>query len=312
MTTVSRDGTRIAYERSGQGPAVVLVSGAMSTGATTAPLAAELSGRFDVTVYDRRGRGESGDTAPYAVEREIEDLAALIEALGGEASLYGMSSGGALVLRAAASGLPVRRVAVYEVPYAMDDAAVRAAAQYTDRAAGRGAGAGPARGRGGAVPPPHGAGRGDDPGRPAVPHVGRDGVGGAEPRVRRRRAGRRPGAPLRDRRDHRAAAGPRGRRERRVVARGGPGDRGGGSRRQVRHRGPADPHGGAGRTGAGARGVPRGLSRRLRGRPLRPGGRLRRLRPSRASSTRWSPSPPHACRRTARSPGRGRRPGPAR
>lgn len=86
MTTVSRDGTRIAYERSGQGPAVVLVSGAMSTGATTAPLAAELSGRFDVTVYDRRGRGESGDTAPYAVEREIEDLAALIEALGGEAS----------------------------------------------------------------------------------------------------------------------------------------------------------------------------------------------------------------------------------
>ncbi|MET7323477.1 alpha/beta hydrolase [Streptomyces sp. NPDC005549] len=132
-TTVSRDGTRIAYERSGRGPAVVLVSGAMSTGATTAPLAAELSGRFDVTVYDRRGRGESGDTAPYAVEREIEDLAALIEAVGGEASLYGMSSGGALVLRAAASGLPVRRVAVYEVPYSMDDAAVRAAAEYTER-----------------------------------------------------------------------------------------------------------------------------------------------------------------------------------
>ncbi|CAM5264095.1 Alpha/beta hydrolase OS=Streptomyces tendae OX=1932 GN=GUR47_36475 PE=4 SV=1 [Streptomyces tendae] len=134
-TTVSRDGTRIAYERSGRGPAVVLVSGAMSTGATTAPLAAELSGRFDVTVYDRRGRGESGDTPPYAVEREIEDLAALIGAVGGEASLYGMSSGGALVLRAAASGLPVRRVAVYEVPYAMDDAAARAAAEYTERLA---------------------------------------------------------------------------------------------------------------------------------------------------------------------------------
>ena len=109
MTTVSRDGTRIAYERSGRGPAVVLVSGAMSTGATTAPLAAELSDRFEVVVYDRRGRGESGDTAPYAVEREIEDLAALIGAVGGEASLYGMSSGGALVLRAAASGLPVHR-----------------------------------------------------------------------------------------------------------------------------------------------------------------------------------------------------------
>ncbi|MFA3876959.1 alpha/beta fold hydrolase [Streptomyces sp. MMCC 100] len=133
--TVSRDGTPIAYERSGQGPAVVLVSGAMSTGATMAPLAAELSGRFDVTVYDRRGRGESGDTAPYAVEREIDDLAALVEVVGGEASLYGMSSGGALVLRAAASGLPVRRAAVYEVPYAMDDAATRAAAEYTERLA---------------------------------------------------------------------------------------------------------------------------------------------------------------------------------
>ncbi|WP_217162372.1 alpha/beta fold hydrolase [Streptomyces sp. AC512_CC834] len=131
--TLSRDGTSIAYERTGRGPAVVLVSGAMSTGATIAPLAAELSDRLDVTVYDRRGRGESGDTAPYAVEREIEDLAALIETVGGEASLYGMSSGGALVLRAAASGLPVRRVAVYEVPYAMDDAAVRAAAAYTER-----------------------------------------------------------------------------------------------------------------------------------------------------------------------------------
>ncbi|MET7273013.1 alpha/beta hydrolase [Streptomyces flaveolus] len=131
--TLSRDGTRIAYERTGQGPAVVLVSGAMSTGATLAPLAAALSDRFDVTVYDRRGRGGSGDTAPYAVEREVEDLAALIEAVGGEASLYGISSGGALVLRAAASGLPVRRVAVYEVPYAMDDDAARARAEYTER-----------------------------------------------------------------------------------------------------------------------------------------------------------------------------------
>ncbi|MFG2680194.1 alpha/beta fold hydrolase [Streptomyces sp. NPDC048392] len=131
--TLSPDGTRIAYGRSGRGPAVVLVSGAMSTGATLAPLAAALSDRFAVTVYDRRGRGESGDTAPYAVEREIEDLAALIEAVGGEASLCGVSSGGALVLRAAASGLPVRRVAVYEVPYTVDDSAAPAAAEYTAR-----------------------------------------------------------------------------------------------------------------------------------------------------------------------------------
>jgi pimeloyl-ACP methyl ester carboxylesterase len=95
--TLSRDGTPLAYERFGQGPAVVLVSGAMSTSATVVPLAAALSDRFDVCVYDRRGRGESGDTAPYAVDREVEDLAALVDVMGGEASLYGISSGGALV-----------------------------------------------------------------------------------------------------------------------------------------------------------------------------------------------------------------------
>ncbi|GAA0658185.1 alpha/beta hydrolase [Streptomyces thermocarboxydovorans] len=130
---LSRDGTSIAYESAGRGPAVVLVSGAMSTGATVAPLAAPLSERFQVVVYDRRGRGRSGDTAPYAVEREVEDLAALIEAVGGEASLYGTSSGGALTLRAAASGLPVRHVAVYETPYAMSGEALRERAEYTER-----------------------------------------------------------------------------------------------------------------------------------------------------------------------------------
>ncbi|MCW8379302.1 alpha/beta fold hydrolase [Streptomyces justiciae] len=116
--TLSRDGTPIAYETSGQGPAVILVSGAMSTGGTVAPLGALLADRFTAVVYDRRGRGASGDTAPYAVEREVEDLAALIDAAGGEACLYGISSGGALVLEAAASGLPVRKVAVYETPFA--------------------------------------------------------------------------------------------------------------------------------------------------------------------------------------------------
>lgn len=116
--TNSADGTSIAYETSGDGPAVILVSGAMSTGGTVAPLAVSLADRFRVVTYDRRGRGESGDTQPYAVEREVEDLAALIEAVGGKAALCGVSSGGALVLEAAASGLPVGRVAVYEVPYA--------------------------------------------------------------------------------------------------------------------------------------------------------------------------------------------------
>lgn len=129
--TLSLDGTPIAYERAGRGPAVILVSGALSSGATTAPLAAELSERFTVLVYDRRGRGGSGDTPPYAVEREVEDLAALIGAVGGEASLYGVSSGGALVLRAAASGLPVRRAAVYEVPYAVDEAGAAERAEYS-------------------------------------------------------------------------------------------------------------------------------------------------------------------------------------
>ncbi|KUO04872.1 alpha/beta fold hydrolase [Streptomyces caeruleatus] len=116
--TNSADGTSIAYATSGDGPAVILVSGAMSTGGTVAPLAVPLADRFRVVWYDRRGRGGSGDTHPYAVDREVEDLAALIEAVGGEAALCGVSSGGALVLEAAASGLPVRQVAVYEVPFA--------------------------------------------------------------------------------------------------------------------------------------------------------------------------------------------------
>jgi pimeloyl-ACP methyl ester carboxylesterase len=131
--TLSKDGTSIAYERTGQGPAVILVSGAMSTGATVAPLAGPLSRHFTVVVHDRRGRGESGDTQPYEVRREVEDLAALIDVVGGEASLYGISSGGALVLQAAASGLPVRRVAVYEVPYAVDEDGLRQRREYTAR-----------------------------------------------------------------------------------------------------------------------------------------------------------------------------------
>ncbi|WP_367320660.1 alpha/beta fold hydrolase [Streptomyces sp. HUAS ZL42] len=130
--TLSRDGTPIAYGRSGQGPAVILVSGAMSTGATVAPLAALLASRFTVVRYDRRGRGESGDTAPYAVEREVEDLAALIDVVGGEAALYGMSSGGALVLEATASGLPVRQAAVYETPFAdFSESGAEERARYT-------------------------------------------------------------------------------------------------------------------------------------------------------------------------------------
>ncbi|MFE6174155.1 alpha/beta fold hydrolase [Streptomyces sp. NPDC056464] len=131
--TISADGTSIAYQITGDGPAVILISGAMSTGGTVAPLAVPLSERFRVVAYDRRGRGQSGDTAPYTVEREVEDLAALIEAVGGEAALYGTSSGGALALEAAASGLPVRQVAVYEVPFAVYEGGAKERAEYTER-----------------------------------------------------------------------------------------------------------------------------------------------------------------------------------
>lgn len=133
-TVISRDGTSLAYARSGRGPAVVLVSGAMSTGATTAPLAARLADHCEVIVYDRRGRGGSGDTQPYAVAREVEDLGALIGEVGGGAALYGVSSGGALALEAAASGLPgVTRVAVYEPPFTLSEEQAGARRRYTER-----------------------------------------------------------------------------------------------------------------------------------------------------------------------------------
>ena len=116
MTHVtSADGTRIAFERAGDGPAVILVGGGLDDGAENAPLLPALARRFTVVNYARRGRGESGDAAEYAVEREVEDLAALIDAVGGPVGLFGASSGGALALEAA--GLDVDRTAVYEVPY---------------------------------------------------------------------------------------------------------------------------------------------------------------------------------------------------
>lgn len=132
-TAVSEDGTAIAYERTGDGPPLVLVGGATCTHSADAPLAAELAASHTVHVYDRRGRGESGDTSPYAVAREIEDLAAVIEAAGGEAGVYGISSGGALVLQAAAAGLPISRLAVYEVPYATDPAISSGGEEYRAR-----------------------------------------------------------------------------------------------------------------------------------------------------------------------------------
>ena len=116
-TTVSRDGTPIAFERLGDGEPIILVGGALQGRATYHPLAEELSRHLTVVNYDRRGRGDSGDTAPYAVEREIDDLAALIAVTGGTASVYGHSSGAGLVLHAAAHGLPVDKVVLHEPPF---------------------------------------------------------------------------------------------------------------------------------------------------------------------------------------------------
>lgn len=120
-TVTSKDGTSIAFERSGAGPAVILVCGGSVDRSSNAPLAALLAQHFTVFNYDRRGRGESGDTAPYAVEREIEDIAAVAEAGSGSAYLYGSSSGAALALEAARQ-LPgtITKLALWEVPYIPD------------------------------------------------------------------------------------------------------------------------------------------------------------------------------------------------
>ncbi|MGW5410472.1 alpha/beta fold hydrolase [Actinomadura geliboluensis] len=118
-TATSADGTSIAYDRVGAGPAVVLVQGAFSTRSDPimTGIAGALAATHTVYTYDRRGRGDSGDTAPYDVRREIEDLTALIEAAGGTAMVFGGSSGGALALEAAAAGAPISRLAVFEPPY---------------------------------------------------------------------------------------------------------------------------------------------------------------------------------------------------
>ena len=120
-TTTSADGTTIAYDRYGEGPPIVMVVGAFNTRSTTEPLAAALQDRFTALNFDRRGRGDSGDTLPYSVEREIEDLDALIAEAGGSAAVFGYSSGANLALKAAASGLSISKLAIYDTPFAVDD-----------------------------------------------------------------------------------------------------------------------------------------------------------------------------------------------
>ena len=118
-TVTARDGTAIAFDRLGEGPPVVLVCGGSTDRMANAGLAAELAGDHAVFNYDRRGRGDSGDTLPYAIEREVEDIAAVIAEAGGAANLYGTSSGAGLAMHAAAAGLPVTRLALWEPPYSV-------------------------------------------------------------------------------------------------------------------------------------------------------------------------------------------------
>lgn len=119
---ISKDGTHIAFDQSGQGPALILVGGATAIRLFEASLAAALAPNFTVFAYDRRGRGDSGDTAPYAVEREVEDIDALITDAGGSALVFGHSSGAILALEAARL-LPTKiaKLAVYEPPFIIDD-----------------------------------------------------------------------------------------------------------------------------------------------------------------------------------------------
>ncbi len=135
-TVTSHDGTPIAFDQSGQGPALILVDGALCSRnfGPMGPLAAQLAPQFTVYAYDRRGRGESGNTLPFAVEREVEDIAALIAEAGGSAFVYGISSGAALAFEAARQ-LPtaITKLALYEPPYTVDADRVQGFKAYRAR-----------------------------------------------------------------------------------------------------------------------------------------------------------------------------------
>lgn len=129
---ISKDGTPIVYDRAGHGPAVIFVLGATATrGLATQQGDAADDTPFTAYVYDRRGRGDSGDTPPYAVAREIEDLEAMINAVGGSAFVFGHSSGAVLALRAAGQlGNKIKKVALYEPPFIIDDSRPPLPADY--------------------------------------------------------------------------------------------------------------------------------------------------------------------------------------
>ncbi len=132
-TVTSADGTSIAYEVLGAGPPLITVCGATCDRALMRPTAQALGRWFTTVVHDRRGRGDSGDTLPYAVDREVEDIAALVDRIGGPAHLYGHSSGAGLVLHAVAAGLPVDRFVLHDPPYSPDDESARDGARRYGR-----------------------------------------------------------------------------------------------------------------------------------------------------------------------------------
>ncbi len=132
-TVQSTDGTKIAVQRSGSGPALVPVLGAFNDRASAAPFVDSFADAYTVVRYDRRGRGDSGDTEPYAIEREVEDLGAVITAIGEPAFVFGHSSGAALALEAAAGRVEIRKLVVYEPPYVGDGGG--AGAEFADRLA---------------------------------------------------------------------------------------------------------------------------------------------------------------------------------
>jgi len=130
----SKDGTEIAYDKIGQGPTVILVDGALAyrSFGPMPELAKLLSNDFAAISYDRRGRGESGDKKPFSVEREIEDIDALIDANGGSAYLHGVSSGGCLAVEAAIKlSSKVKKLTVYDAPYNSDENALEEWREYT-------------------------------------------------------------------------------------------------------------------------------------------------------------------------------------
>ena len=134
-TLKSKDRTTIAFDKQGAGPALILVDGAMGTRSSGSKpeLARLLAQHFRVYSYDRRGRGDSGDTEPYAVQKEIEDIEALIDDAGGSAFVYGHSSGACLALDAAVGlGDKIVKLAMYEAPYNDDPEAQKAWGEYIE------------------------------------------------------------------------------------------------------------------------------------------------------------------------------------